>query len=243
MRFLMSLMAACILAACSGGNRADEADTAAMEALVHRYIVENPEVIEEALVELQRRARAREQADIIAGARQFREAIFEDPRDPVIGPADAELVIVEFFDYRCPYCLQVNDWMISVLQRHEGRVRFVFKELPLLGAASEEAARAAMAVWNLAPESYPAFHNALMQAGPPLTPERIDGFAADQGIERDALREAMAAPEVEEYLDSVLQLAWSIGVRGTPFMVIGDEVIAGADIGRMERAVTSALGG
>lgn len=244
MRFLTGLLAACLMAACSPANGdAEEPDTAAIEAIVHRYIVENPEVIEEALVELQRRARSREQAQLAAGAIQYRDALFQDAQDPVIGPADAELTIVEFFDYRCPYCRQANDWMADVMERHEGRIRVIYKELPLLGEASEEAARAALAVWNIAPETYPAFHDSLMQAGNPMTPERINQIAADHGIETQALRAAMAAPEIEEHLDNVYQLARSVGVSGTPFFVIGDEVIPGADIGRLNRIVAAALEG
>lgn len=244
MRFLTGLLAACLVSACSAANGEDETlDTEAVEAIVHRYIVENPEVVEEALVELQRRARAREQADLVAGTQQFREAIYEDPRDPVAGPPDAELTIVEFFDYRCPYCIQTNDWMNDVLARHEGRVRIVFKELPLLGAASDEAARAALAVWNLSPESYGDFHDALMQAGSPMNSERIDQIAAEQGIGREALREAMASPGIQTHLDSVYELARSVGVSGTPFFIIGDDVIPGADINRLNAAVASALDG
>lgn len=244
MRFLTGLLAACLLTACSGANGdTDEAatDTAAIEAVVHRYIVENPEVVEEALVELQRRARAREQAQLIAGAQQFREAIYGDTRDPVSGPQDAELTIVEFFDYRCPYCRQVNTWLDGVLEQHPGRVRVIYKELPLLGEASEEAARAALAVWSLSPDSYVDFHDALMQAGPPMNAERIEGIAAGQGIDPAALREAMASPEIEEHLDNIYTLARSIGVNGTPFFVIGDDIIAGADIGRLNRIVAAAL--
>ncbi|WP_429911634.1 DsbA family protein [Glycocaulis sp.] len=242
MRFLTGLLAACFLAACSPANGdTDDTDTAAIEQIVHRYIVENPEVIEEAIVELQRRARAREQAQLMAGAQQFRDAIFEDARDPVAGPDNAELTIVEFFDYRCPYCVQVNDWLEGVMERHEGRIRVVYKELPLLGQASEEAARAALAVWSLSPDTYRDFHNALMQAGSPMNAERIELIAAEHGIEPDALREAMASPEIEEHLDSVYQLARSIGVSGTPFFVIGGDIIPGADIGRLNRIVAAAL--
>lgn len=244
MRLLIGLLAASLFTACTAAHEEPEAaGNEAIEAIVHRYIVENPEVIEEALVELQRRARAREQAQLVAGAQQFRDALHGDAADPVFGPQDAELTIVEFFDYRCPYCVQVNNWLEGVLARHEGRVRVVFKELPLLGEASEEAARAGLAVWNLEPETYVDFHNALMRAGSPMTPERIDQIAADHGISREVLREAMAAPEIDAHLDNVYNLARSIGVSGTPFFVIGDDIIPGADMNRLNRAVANALGG
>ncbi|WP_439634361.1 DsbA family protein [Glycocaulis sp.] len=242
MRLLIAFAACFALAACSASSEETRAEDD-FDQRVHRYIVENPEVIEEALVALQQRARAREQAQLAAGAQQYRDALFADARDPAVGPENADLTIVEFFDYRCPYCVQVNDWLTGVMERHEGRVRVVFKELPLLGAASEEAARAALAVWALSPEIYGDFHDALMQAGQPMNAERINQIAADHGIETPALREAMAAPEIEEHLDSVYQLARSIGVSGTPFFVIGNEIIPGADIGRLNRIVAAALEG
>ncbi|MGP1275004.1 MAG: DsbA family protein [Caulobacterales bacterium] len=248
MRFVTGLLAACLLSACSAANgeneaatQADETEAQAIEAIVHRYIVENPEVIEEALVELQRRAREREQAQLLLNVEQNRTALFEDSADPVFGPADAELTIVEFFDYRCPYCRQANDWLDGVLEQHAGRVRIIYKELPLLGEASEEAARAALAVWTLAPESYPDFHDALMQAGNPMTAERINEIAARHGVETPALREAMAAPEIEAHLGRVYELARAVGVSGTPFFVVGNEIIPGADIGRLNRIIDARL--
>ena len=115
---------------------------------MREYLVRNPDVLREAL-------------DALESARtpNAGSEIADDPRDFAIGPADAPVTIVEFYDYRCAYCHAALEWVID-LSRTRRDVRVVFKELPILSAASMEAARAAIAA--MPQGRYLQFHHALM---------------------------------------------------------------------------------
>lgn len=243
MRCFLVLAASLALTACNAAPGANADDDEAFNERVHRYIVENPEVIEEALIALQQRARAREQAQMMDAVSALEDAINSDPRDPVFGPADAPVTIVEFFDYRCPYCRVANDWLAAMAEAHEGQLRIVFKELPLLGEASREAARAALAVWQLDQEAYFPVHNEFMAAGSGLNSERIDDIAASHGVDIAAMRETMESEDITEHLSDVYEVASMAGINGTPFFIINGEVIAGADMRRLQTTLMAALEG
>lgn len=242
MRLLTTLAACLMLAACSPAAQ-DSTATDDFDARVHRYIVENPEVIEEALVALQQRARAREQAQMIAAVAALESEITGDARDPVFGPADAPVTIVEFFDYRCPYCRVANDWLADTAEAHEGQIRIIFKELPLLGDASREAARAALAVWSLDQNAYFGVHNDFMAAGSALNSQRIDEIVASHGVDVEAVREAMASGEIAAHLSETYELASVAGINGTPYFIINGDVIPGADMRRLQASLAAALEG
>jgi len=226
MRFLTGLLAACLMAACSPANGdAEEPDTAAIEAIVHRYIVENPEVIEEALVELQRRARSREQAQLAAGAIQYRDGLFQDAQDPVIGPADAELTIVEFFDYQCGYCKAMKPAMQNILAS-EKDVRVVMKEFPILSEVSTIAARAALAAQ--AQGKYAVFHDRLMGHRGRLSEEAIFAAAQEVSLDVERLKADMQAPSVEAVLKRNHMLAERLEISGTPTFIVGETLVPGA---------------
>jgi len=212
-----------------------------IEQIVRAYILENPEIIEEALIELQRRARQRERDAMMDAISGSNDRLYGDARDPSIGAADAAVTVVEFFDYRCPYCTVSNEWVQQVRDTHGDQVRFVFKEFPVRGEASENAARASLAVWRIAPESYEAFHNAMINAAGPLPDARIDAFAVTAGVDVAAMRAEMASSEITAHLADVRGIARSIGITGTPFFIIDNAVIPGADLASLDAALTDAL--
>jgi protein-disulfide isomerase len=251
-RALAALAASFAIAACSGTDDAsaqtDEMGAAqtpggreAIEEIVRSYLLENPEVIEEALIELQRRARDRERSFQVQAVGGEASRIYNDSRDPVIGAADAPVTIVEFFDYRCPYCVMTNDWVRTTLAEHGDQVRFVFKEFPINGAASTEAARAALAVWRLQPDAYGDFHDRLMTATGPLPSERINELAEASGVDVDAMRAEMDDEDITTHLEDTRDLALAIGRVGTPFFIVDGMIVNGADLNGLDRVLETAL--
>lgn len=232
-----------VLAACSQAETgaAQDPDREAIEQIVRSYILEYPEVIEEALIELQRRARQRELQATVDAVTANSAQIFSDERDPVVGSADAPVTIVEFFDYRCTFCMRANSWIQTVAEEHPEDVRIVFKEFPIRGPEAEEAALASLAVWQIAPYAYLAFHDDLMRASGPLPSERIDEIAQANGIDVAQMRATMESEAIAEHIVDVSALARSVGITGTPFFIIGDEIIPGADMAAMQRALDNAL--
>lgn len=247
-RLIAALAASFAIAACSGADDASAQqsepaprDREAIEEIVRSYLLENPEVIEEALMELQRRARDRERMGQVQALETEAERIYNDGRDPVIGAADAPVTIVEFFDYRCPYCVMTNDWVQTTLEEHGDQVRFVFKEFPINGAASTEAARAALAVWRLQPDAYGDFHDRVMTATGPLPSQRIDELAAASGVDVDAMRAEMNSEEITAHLEDTRDLARTIGRVGTPFFIVDGMIVNGADLSGLDRVLETAL--
>ena len=218
-------MAVLATATAAPAQTTDELDREAVEQIVREYLLENPEIIVEAVEVLQaREAQASRDAQGAALA-ELSDTIFDSPTSPWMGEADADVVLVEFFDYECGYCARVLDDVFA-LSDEDPNLRVVFKELPILSPMSMLAARAALA--SRFQDLYVPYHNALMGHQGPLSEGAIFDIAAEVGLDVDRLRTDMDSDEVIGEIQANLQLAEAIGVRGTPAFIIGDEVIPGA---------------
>ncbi|HYD68286.1 DsbA family protein [Azospirillum sp.] len=197
----------------------------AIEEVVRDYLVKHPEVIMEAIEELQKRERAEtaeRQKTALSGNKQ---KIFQDPASPVGGNPQGDVTVVEFFDYQCGYCKAVTG-DVATLLKTDGKVRFVYKEFPILGPASVTAAKAALAA--RAQGKYEALHNALMANKGQLDDAKIFQIAAGAGLDVDKLKKDMATPDVEQAIGANHALAEALGIRGTPAFVVGNELVPGA---------------
>ena len=196
------------------------------EAIVRDYILRNPEIVLEAIRILQ----SREQA--VAGERAIHavaandRVLRHDPATPVGGNPNGDVTIVEFFDYACPYCRNAHPVLAQLIE-DDPNVRIVYKEFPVLGESSVFAARVGIAVHLLAPDRYLAFHAAMFQARGRLSPDIAIQTAAEVGVDRVRLMEAIESDEVGQLVNKNLQLAQAIGVNGTPGFLIGDAIVPG----------------
>lgn len=194
-----------------------------VEQTVREYLLRNPELILEVMEELE--AKQKEQAVSAAreGILKHKAALFASPHDFVHNPKGT-VPVVEFFDYQCGYCKQVFPVLRQAQQ--EADVRFIFKEIPILGEASVVAAKAAIAARRQ--EKYVELHAALMEHRGRLSEEAVMSLAADVGLDVGQLRSDMARPEVAAAIEANLSLARSLGIRGTPTIIIGDALAPGA---------------
>ncbi len=215
----------------SSGAFAQSANEAAglteeqVQTIVRDYLRENPEIVIEAIEAYQTKQRLAEQQHREQALASKRNQIFEDPMAPTNGVTDADVTLVEFFDYQCGYCKKVFPDILAIMESDK-KLRVVFKELPILGPESVIAARGAIAAHKQ--DKYMAYHQALMDMRGKLTEQRILQAAAEAGLDMTRLAKDMAAPEVDEYLRSNLKLAQEIGVTGTPAMFVGKQFIPGA---------------
>ncbi|UPT61341.1 MAG: DsbA family protein [Hyphomonadaceae bacterium JAD_PAG50586_4] len=203
-------------------------EQAEIRAVVREYLVRNPDVLREALDSLEARVTAERW-------RQIRN----DPRDFAMGPADAPVTIVEFYDYRCAYCHRALEWLTDVV-RTRNDVRVVFKELPILSAESMEAARAVLAA---RPQGrYWQFHQALMSfpLNQELTSAEIDRIARQSGIDVARMRRGMESPEITALLEENRAHAVNFEISGTPGFVINGELISGFDETRLDARLREA---
>jgi protein-disulfide isomerase len=212
----------------------------AVRAIVRDFILRNPEILVEALNALEEKQKAEAASGQVEALRRLRADLLQDPGSPAIGPANADAVLVQFFDYRCPYCKQVAEPVVA-LARADPRLRVVFKELPILGPDSVVASRAALAAAMQG--HYQKFHLALMARRGPLDEASVLALAKEIGLDQARLRADMAKPEVMAQVERNRALARDLGIRGTPAFVIGDEIVPGAiDIDTMRQLVARARG-
>lgn len=199
----------------------------AIEAIVHDYLMANPEVILKSLRDYQAKAQEQEKERAQVALGEARDELVADPQSPVAGNPDGDVTVVEFFDYNCGYCKRVFPSVQEMLKKDD-KVRYVFKEYPILAESSMTAARAALAAWNIDPEKYFAFHTALMKSRGALDEDRILDLAEQVGLDRDKVERGMANPEIAAEIRQNLALGQRIGVTGTPAFVIGGEMVPGA---------------
>jgi protein-disulfide isomerase len=199
-------------------------DAGAIEAIVRDYLLRNPEVIYEALQELQRRrelAESERQRQVLATRG---EALFNSVEDPVVGNPTGDVTVVEFFDYRCGYCRNMMPGIRNALQE-DPNIRLVLKEFPILGPDSVTAAKAALAAKNQG--RYADMHWALLQAED-LSAAGLTELAGRLGLDTGRLAADMESAETRAVIERNLQLAQDLGINGTPTFIIGEHIVPGA---------------
>ncbi len=216
---------------------ANERTEAEIKQLALEAILENPEIIMQAVDLLQRREAEAQQSAAQAVLSGQRELLENDPNAPVIGNPNGDATIVEFFDYNCPYCKQAAP-IVKGLIGEDSDLRVVYREWPILGEGSVFAARAALAVRKQG--KYEAFHWALMELRGRANEASVMRVVRDLGLDEVQLREDMNAPEVDEHIQTSMRLAELLGFSGTPSFVVGDTLVPGlADKQRMQQLIST----
>ncbi|GAB5373775.1 MAG: DsbA family protein [Acuticoccus sp.] len=215
-----------IPAAGAAAQSLSEAQEAEVRALIRDHLIENPEILAEAFEALQTRQQVAEEQALKGAIAELGETLRNAPDDPVGGNPKGGITVVEFFDYNCPFCRRVKPEVIELLESDE-RIRYVFKEFPILSASSGQAARVALAVWHLAPETYWDVHNALMGFDGTLTEDQIRTVIKDAGFDWDEVVARGDAEDVTQKIRENLEVARRLQINGTPSFVIGDEIIPG----------------
>ncbi len=202
-----------------------EAQKKEMKALVREYILENPEIISEAVALLQDKEEKAKAAGVVAAITKNKAALFNPPEGTVLGNPKGDVTLVEFFDYNCGYCKQVFPTLMETV-KEDGKVKLVVKEFPILGNPSVVASRAALA--SRKQNKYTEFHTAMLSHRGSLTEETIMKIAADVKLDVKQLQADMKAPEINEVLSKNHQLAQALGIEGTPAIIVGETLVPGA---------------
>lgn len=191
--------------------------------------------------------RAQAQAGPVGGepqrveeVRRIREQIQTDPVAPTIAPKDADVTLVMFSDYQCPFCRKVHP-VLEQLLREDGKVKVVYRDWPIFGAGSVEAARAAIA--SKYQGKHAAFNDALMHTQGKVTSQSIRAAAAKAGVDWTRLQTDLSTHEddIDGAIDRTSRYAAMMGLSGTPGMLVGPYLIPGAiDLGGLREAVAAA---
>jgi protein-disulfide isomerase len=199
-----------------------------IEGVIKDYLLKNPDVIREALVEMERKQKADEESARSKAVTDLAPQLFNSSRQAVLGNPNGKITLVEFFDYNCGYCKKALD-DVAKLVKAEPELRLVIKDFPVLGPGSVEAAEVATAARNqLKGDKYWQYHTKLMQTRGQIGKAQALSVAKDMGADMDRLAKDVASPETRASLQEVMALADKLQLTGTPTFVLGDEVIVGA---------------
>ena len=191
-----------------------------IKQLALEAILENPDIIMQAVAILQQR----EQERAASGANTVRLQLESDPNAPNLGNPEGDVTVVEFFDYNCPYCRSAGQTLQALLAA-EANVRLIYREWPILGEDSVIAARAALAAREQG--KYEAFHWALMNGEGRVTEAVIFKVARDLGMDVAKLEADMVSPAVEAHIALSNALAQQLGFTGSPAFIVGDKTAPG----------------
>jgi len=223
---LAAALTAAPLAADGIGDMTD-AERATFRAEIRDYLLQNPEVLLEAIAVLeQRQAQAetmQDQAMVMANA----AALFESEHDWEGGNPEGDIVLVEFMDYRCGYCRRAQPDVERLIST-DGNIRYIVKEFPILGDESIMASRFAISArQNIGDDAYELLHVALMQMRADVTEDSLRRLAESLELDADVILAGMNAPEVDEVIAANHALAGILQITGTPTFVMNDQMLRG----------------
>jgi protein-disulfide isomerase len=200
-----------------------------IEKIVKEYIIAHPEVLQEAMTELDKRQAEADAEKARATIKNNEQAIFDSPRQVTVGNPQGDVTLVEFFDYNCGYCRRALSDLMD-LMKSDSKLRVVLKEFPVLGPSSIEAAQVAVAVrmQDKTGKKYLEFHQKLLGGRGQADRARALAVAKDVGLDMARLEKDMAGEEAKATFDENIKLAEALGMNGTPSYVIGSEVVVGA---------------
>lgn len=197
-----------------------------LPSLVRETLMNDPEIIKDAIQKLREKAEAEANQKAAEGLAKNKDALFGDTSSPSVGGSDADVTIVEFFDYNCGHCRNVFSTVNQLLEQ-DPKLRVIFKEFPIFGGESDSASHAALAVHSIAKDKYFKFHSGLMTYKGTINSKAVNEVAKKLGISADKLKAEMAKPEIAAIIEKNHALGESIGIRGTPAFIVGSELIPG----------------
>lgn len=204
-----------------------EAERTAFGAAVRSYLLENPEVLMEAIGVLESKREADQAANDLKLLRDKADQIFNDPADWAGGNLAGDITVVEFVDYRCGYCRKAHD-EVAALVASDGKIRLVMKEFPILGEDSLISSRFAIAVRQLAgDEAYKRAHDALITLKGPVDAAALAKLAGQLGVDIAAVTAAMDSEAVNGIIRANHELGSALDINGTPTFVIKETMVRG----------------
>lgn len=196
-------------------------DRAGLDAYIRDYILNNPTVVREALLKLELEEEVARTKRILT---EHKQALYE-AGSPVLGPADAKVTIVEFFDYNCPYCKATYPEVKAYLKANPD-TKVVLKDIASLGKESEAVSRVVIAARKQGKVA--DLHDALMTRKGQITEAVALDAAAKLGLDVERLKADAKTSETGDALTRAQDLATSLNVTATPLYIIGHNGIAGA---------------
>ncbi|WP_284735681.1 DsbA family protein [Dongia deserti] len=192
---------------------------------ISQYLKNHPEEVMTALRLAQAKEERRKKDEAQQALDVQQDQIFNNPADPVLGNLQGDVTVVEFFDYRCPYCKRVADSLMQLL-KDDPNIKLVFKEFPILGPESVVAAKVALAAHRQG--KYEQVHTAFMSHKGSFDQATLLDLAASVGADRARLATDMQDPAILGLLQANESLAAALDITGTPGFLFGKQLVPGA---------------
>ncbi|MEM6371340.1 MAG: DsbA family protein [Pseudomonadota bacterium] len=194
---------------------------------VRSYLMDNPQVIMDAVAVLEERQQAEQAQADLSLVTDNADEIFNDGYSFVGGNPDGDITLVEFLDYRCGFCKRAHGEVAKLLET-DGNIRLVVKEFPILGEQSLLASRFAVATKQVAgDDAYKALNDALMSLNSDVNIRTLKRMASTFGLDADAIEARMDDEAVTEEIRRTRALAQRLQITGTPTFVLQDELLRG----------------
>lgn len=202
-------------------------EKATLHAAIRAYILDNPDIIFEAVAIVREREAEEENKRDIDLVKENWDELQDDGRSYVGGNPKGDITLVEFLDYRCGYCRKAYE-DVEALLAEDGNIRFIIKELPILGDASLIMAQFAIATKNLyGPTVYKSIHDTLMSFSGEPTPKALAEIATAFGLEPNRINQEMMSETVSEEIEANQALGEKMQIRGTPTFIFGGNMLRG----------------
>jgi protein-disulfide isomerase len=205
-----------------------DAQKSALNEIIRDYLLKNPEVVQEALIELDRRQKEGEQGARLKITQDKTNPLFTAKHNVSFGNPAGDVTIVEFFDYNCGFCKRgLAD--LQKIVAEDKNVRIITKDFPVLGPDSVEAAKIAVAIkQQLTPDKLWGFHQKLMSVRGKIGKQNALDAAKEAGADMARLAKDTEGAEVRAAIEQNVQIADALGLTGTPSYVVGEDIVVGA---------------
>ena len=199
-----------------------------IEAIIKDYLLKNPEVLRDALAEMERKQKIEEELARSKAVAEQAPLIYNSPRQAVLGNPKGKVTLVEFFDYNCGYCKKgLED--LARLVKEEPELRVVLKDFPVLGPGSVEAAEVATALRSqFTGDKYWQYHQKLLTSKGQIGKAQAIATAKEMGADIVKLEKETADPATRASIQEVMQIADTLQLTGTPSYVLADDIVIGA---------------
>jgi len=199
-----------------------------IEAIIHDYILKNPQVLIDSVNNYERDNRSKEEEKAIKLIKENADWLYKNKIHQEAGNPKGKTTIVEFFDYNCGYCKQAVNDMLTLIDEDKD-LRLIFVEIPILGDSSVEAAKWALAAGKQ--DQYLEYHIALMRHKGSINAAQLEDYAKKVGLDVERLKKDMKDPKIQQTLDENLGMARLFGVTGTPAFIVGGDVFIRGYVG------------
>ena len=231
MKKFLSLVSGLVIVLCSHVESAKASD-----AEIRNFILQNPEIIAEALQKYEQQQREKREGQAAELHIIYAQDIMSHEGVPFIGPEDAKVTVTEFFDFSCGYCKRLSPEIEKIIADNAD-VKFVFKPLTFVSPTSVYQAKAGFAAHNQG--KFLEYYKGVME-GNANSEELVDEMAKKAGVDVDKYKADVASEEIAVKLGNIAAFAQRIGVNGVPAVFINGKQVNGRSAAELQEAINAA---